>query len=155
MSSQWVCSVSHHVTSPWWYDEVKLRLPTPVNNKHHLLFTFVHVSCELSKQKKNENKERDGSYAPESVVGYSWLPLNHKGRLRVDQQCLPVSSHLPPGYLSFEPLGLGKGVSEPIHFLSSVVLRVVVVVVVVVVELPLVVLRVVVVVVVVVVEYLQ
>ena len=108
MTYQWVCSVSHHVTSPSWYDEVKISLPTTLNNKHHLLFTFLHVSCDLSKQKKEKDKEANN---PETIVGYSWLPLHHKGRLRVDQQSLPVSSHLPPGYLSFEPLGLGKGVS--------------------------------------------
>lgn len=25
-------------------------------------------------------------------------------------QALPVATHLPPGYLSIQPLGLGKGV---------------------------------------------
>ena len=106
MISQWVCSVLHHVTCPQWYDEVKVDLPTTLTTKHHLLFTFVHVSCDLSKQKKDKD-----SGNPETVVGYSWLPLIHKGRLRVEQQSLPVSAHLPAGYLSFEPLGLGRGVS--------------------------------------------
>lgn len=87
---------------------MKIQLPTAVHNKHHLLFTFLHVSCELTKPKKEKDKEGNGA---ETIVGYSWLTLNHKGRLRVDQlQSLPVSSHLPPGYLSFEPLGLGRGV---------------------------------------------
>ena len=108
MVSQWVCSVSHHITSPSWMDDIKINLPTPLNNKHHLLFTFLHISCDLGKQRK-ENKDAPG---PEVVVGYSWLPLLHKGRLRTEHQCLPVSAHLPPGYLSFEPLGLGRGVSE-------------------------------------------
>jgi hypothetical protein len=68
----------------------------------------------LSKQKKDrDNKEVLG---PEVVVGYSWLPLMHKGRLRIEQQGLPVSAHLPPGYLSFEPLGLGRGVRH--HYKS-------------------------------------
>ena len=35
-------------------------------------------------------------------------------RLNVDMdmniQVLPVATHLPPGYLSIQPLGLGKGV---------------------------------------------
>lgn len=47
----------------------------------------------------------------ETVVGYSWLPLTHKGRLVTDEQVLPVAAHLPAKYLSIEPLGLGKGVS--------------------------------------------
>ena len=108
MVSHWISSVSHHNTTPSWLDEIKINLPTPLNSKHHLLFTFLHVSCDLSKQKKDrDSKESSG---PESIVGYSWLPLLHKGRLRVEGQQLPVSAHLPPGYLSFEPLGLGRGV---------------------------------------------
>lgn len=93
-------------------DEIKISLPTPLTNKHHVLFTFVHVSCDLGKQKK----DRDGkeSALPEVIVGYSWLPLLHKGRLRIESQSIPVSVHLPPGYLSFEPLGLGKGVNYKI-----------------------------------------
>ena len=31
-------------------------------------------------------------------------------RLSVEEQMLPVASNLPPGYLSVQPLGLGKGV---------------------------------------------
>jgi hypothetical protein len=31
-------------------------------------------------------------------------------RLNVEEQILPVASHLPPGYLSVQSLGLGKGV---------------------------------------------
>jgi hypothetical protein len=31
-------------------------------------------------------------------------------RLNVEEQVLPVASHLPPGYLSVQSLGLGKGV---------------------------------------------
>ena len=123
MVSQWICSVVHHVTSPSWYDEVKIDLTTTLTSKHHLLFTFVHVSCDLSKQ-KTRDKDREGGggggngggASAETVVGYSWLPLVHKGRLRVEQQSLPVSAHLPAGYLSFEPLGLGKGVSCKFSF---------------------------------------
>ena len=113
MVSQWVCPVNHHVTCPSWYDEVKINLATQLTVKHHLLFTFLHVSCDLSKQKREKDKE---SSSPETVVGYSWLPLIHKGRLRVEQQSLPVSAHLPAGYLSFEPLGLGRGVSISCHY---------------------------------------
>lgn len=112
MVSQWVSSVTHHVTSPSWFDEIKMNLPTPLNAKHHLLFTFLHISCDLAKQKPQRSGDKaDSPSGPETVVGYCWLPLIHKGRLRVEPQTLPVAAHLPPGYLSFEPLGLGRGVS--------------------------------------------
>lgn len=44
-------------------------------------------------------------------MGYAWLPLLNKGRLNIEENILPVASYLPPGYLSIQPLGLGKGVS--------------------------------------------
>ncbi|XP_069677061.1 dedicator of cytokinesis protein 9 isoform X1 [Periplaneta americana] len=98
------CTVLHHSTTPTWYEEVKLRLPINLHSKHHLLFTFYHISCELSKKKEN---------SIETCVGYTWLPLLQKGRLNVEEQVLPVASNLPPGYLSVQPLGLGKGYSGP------------------------------------------
>ncbi|KAK6623677.1 hypothetical protein RUM43_009529 [Polyplax serrata] len=99
-----ITSVLHHNTSPIWYEEIKLRLPIHLKPEHHLLFTFYHVSCELNKKKEN---------GVESCVGYAWLPLLHKGRLCVEEQSLAVASHLPVGYLSIQPLGLGRGNAGP------------------------------------------
>jgi len=127
--SQWVCPVAHHVTCPSWYDEIKVELPTPLTARHHLLFTFVHVSCEVAKQRRTTSSSsssaaaaaasdvQSASAGAETVVGFSWLPLLHKGRLRVEAQALPVAAQLPAGYLSFEPLGLGRGVS--VYLLST------------------------------------
>ncbi|CAN7998433.1 unnamed protein product, partial [Ixodes pacificus] len=56
-------------------------------------------------------KRKDGPV--ETVVGYSWLPLLNKGRLNIEEGILPVASNLPAGYLSFKPLGLGKGFCGP------------------------------------------
>nr|CAD7259038.1 unnamed protein product [Timema shepardi] len=100
--SQCFCTVLHHSTVPTWYEEVKMKLPIHIHTKHHLLFTFYHISCEPSKKRES---------GIESCVGYSWLPLLHKGRLNVEEQALPVASHLPSGYLTVQPLGLGKGLS--------------------------------------------
>ncbi|XP_046607088.1 dedicator of cytokinesis protein 9 isoform X5 [Neodiprion virginianus] len=94
------CSVLHHNAVPSWYEEIKMRLPTKLSSKHHLLFSFYHISCDMNKKKEN---------GVENCVGYSWAPLLHKGRLNVDVQVLPVATHLPAGYLSIQPLGLGKG----------------------------------------------
>lgn len=45
---------------------------------------------------------------------YNVVILYTLNRLNVDMdiniQVLPVATHLPPGYLSIQPLGLGKGV---------------------------------------------
>lgn len=85
-----------------WYEEIKIRLPTNILYSHHLLFTFYHISCDINKKREN---------GIENCVGYAWLPLLQKGKLNVELQTIPVASHLPPGYLSVHPFGLGKGVS--------------------------------------------
>lgn len=98
------CSIIHHNTTPTWCDEVKVRLPIQITTRHHLLFTFYHISCDATKKK---------DVSVETCVGYSWLPLLHKGRICVEEQMLPVAASLPPGYLTIQPLGLGKGLSGP------------------------------------------
>ena len=32
--------------TPTFYDEVKIRLPAVLDENHHLLFTFSHISCQ-------------------------------------------------------------------------------------------------------------
>lgn len=104
------CAVLHHSTTPCWYEEIKVRLPINLTANHHLLFTFYHVSCDISKKKDTV----------ESSVGFAWLPLLQKGKLSTEMQTIPVASHLPPGYLSVHPFGLGKGNAGPeINWIDS------------------------------------
>ncbi|XP_049532929.1 dedicator of cytokinesis protein 11 isoform X2 [Anopheles darlingi] len=105
--SQMSCPVLHHNTSPMWYDEIKLRLPLNITSQHHLLFSFFHVSCNIAKKKDL------ATTSTETPVGYAWLPLLTKGKINVEEQCLPVAASLPVGYLSIQPLGLGKGNAGP------------------------------------------
>ncbi|XP_076270905.1 dedicator of cytokinesis protein Ziz isoform X1 [Rhynchophorus ferrugineus] len=98
------CAVLHHNTIPTWYEEIKIRLPTNILYSHHLLFTFYHISCDITKKREN---------GIETCVGYAWLPLLQKGKLNVETQTIRVASHLPPGYLSVHPFGLGKGNAGP------------------------------------------
>ncbi|XP_008205538.1 dedicator of cytokinesis protein 9 isoform X2 [Nasonia vitripennis] len=101
------CPVLHHSTTPSWYEEIKIRLPLKLHYKHHLLFTFYHISCDINKKKEN---------GIENCLGYAWLPLLTKGRLAFIEESikvLPVATHLPDGYLSIQPLGLGKGNAGP------------------------------------------
>ncbi|XP_043953898.1 dedicator of cytokinesis protein 11 isoform X2 [Gambusia affinis] len=87
-------AVLHHNQSPDFYDEVKIELPVHVHERHHILFTFYHVSCESSS--KASSKKRDGV---ESLVGYSWMPLLKDGRMQSSELQLPVAAALPAGYL--------------------------------------------------------
>ncbi|XP_074657465.1 dedicator of cytokinesis protein 9-like [Tubulanus polymorphus] len=99
--------VLHHNSTPDFYDEVKINLPTQLNEKHHLLFTFYHVSCEFKASSR-------ASLVAEAPVGYAWLPLLAAGRKFCSaNQSLAIAATLPAKYLSHEPLGLGKGFTGP------------------------------------------
>ncbi|XP_074864172.1 dedicator of cytokinesis protein 11 isoform X2 [Carettochelys insculpta] len=87
--------VLHHHQSPEFYDEIKIELPIHLHQKHHLLFTFYHVSCEINT--KASMKKQDSIETP---VGFAWLPLLKDGRIITFEQHLSVSASLPPGYLS-------------------------------------------------------
>ncbi|KAK2856743.1 hypothetical protein Q5P01_005478 [Channa striata] len=83
-------AVLHHQQNPEFYNEVKIELPTQLHEKHHLLFTFYHVSCDSNSKKKD---------LVEALVGSAWLPLLKDGRVIMHEQQLPVAASLPAGYL--------------------------------------------------------
>uniref|UniRef100_A0A8C6YHG5 Dedicator of cytokinesis 11 n=1 Tax=Naja naja TaxID=35670 RepID=A0A8C6YHG5_NAJNA len=87
--------VLHHNQSPEFYDEIKIQLPIHLHQKHHLLFTFYHISCEINT--KGTAKKQD---TVETTVGFAWLPLLKDGLIVTSEQQLPVSANLPAGYLS-------------------------------------------------------
>ncbi|XP_068441306.1 dedicator of cytokinesis protein 10 isoform X5 [Clinocottus analis] len=92
------CStVLHHSQNPDFYDEVKIELPTQLHEKHHLLFSFYHVTCDINAKTNAKRKE-----ALETPVGYSWLPLLKEGRLSSQEFSVPISCNLPPGYLAIK-----------------------------------------------------
>ncbi|KAL4220208.1 Dedicator of cytokinesis protein 9 [Mactra antiquata] len=97
-------TVLHHNQTPEYLDEVKISLPALLQEKHHILFKFYHVSCEGS---KGSSKRKDGIEMP---VGYAWIPLLHaSGRVEVGEKMIPVASNLPPRYLSMEYHNASRG----------------------------------------------
>ncbi|XP_047576243.1 dedicator of cytokinesis protein 9 isoform X10 [Lutra lutra] len=107
-------AVLHHHQNPEFYDEIKIELPTQLHEKHHLLFTFFHVSCDNSS--KGSTKKRDGV---ETQVGYSWLPLLKDGRVVTSEQQVPVSANLPSGYLGYQELGMGRHYGPEIKWVDG------------------------------------
>ncbi|XP_035004387.1 dedicator of cytokinesis protein 11 isoform X1 [Hippoglossus stenolepis] len=87
-------AVLHHNQSPEFYNEVKIELPVHMHEKHHILFSFYHISCESSS--KAGSKKREGV---ETLVGYSWMPLLKDGRMQSLELQLSVAATLPTGYL--------------------------------------------------------
>ncbi|KAM8856097.1 dedicator of cytokinesis protein 9 isoform 8-T8 [Spinachia spinachia] len=95
-------AVLHHQHNPEFYDEFKIELPTQLHEKHHLLFTFYHVSCDSNS--KASTKKRD---PVETQVGFAWLPLLKDGRVTMNESQIPVAANLPAGYLNCQE-GAGK-----------------------------------------------
>uniref|UniRef100_A0A8C5FFD2 Dedicator of cytokinesis 9 n=1 Tax=Gadus morhua TaxID=8049 RepID=A0A8C5FFD2_GADMO len=90
-----LAAVLHHQHNPEFYDEFKIELPTQLHERHHLLFTFYHVSCDSNS--KASTKKRD---MVETQVGYAWIPLLKDGRMIMNESQASVASSLPTGYLS-------------------------------------------------------
>ncbi|RWS23800.1 dedicator of cytokinesis protein 9-like protein, partial [Leptotrombidium deliense] len=105
--TQATTTISHHNTNPEFYEEVKIMLPVVLHEKQHILFSFYHISCSSSSNKKKET-------SIETPIGYSWLQIcPTRGKMSLEEQTIAVSAHLPPGYLSYKPLGLECGFSGP------------------------------------------
>ncbi|XP_053555956.1 dedicator of cytokinesis protein 8 [Bombina bombina] len=86
-------AVTYHNKAPDFYEEVKIKLPAKVTNKHHLLFTFYHISCQ----------PKQGA-SVETLLGYSWLPVLLNDRLQTGHYCLPVAmDKLPVNYSMHSP----------------------------------------------------
>uniref|UniRef100_A0A8P4GPU7 Dedicator of cytokinesis 9b n=1 Tax=Dicentrarchus labrax TaxID=13489 RepID=A0A8P4GPU7_DICLA len=102
-------AVLHHQQNPEFYDEIKIELPTQLHEKHHLLFTFYHVSCDSNSKKKD---------LVETPVGSAWLPLLRDGRVIMNEQQLPVAANLPAGYLG-SPDGINKHSGSEIKWVDG------------------------------------
>lgn len=110
--------ITHHNKTPQFYDEIKILLPLNLNEKHHLLFKFYHVSCSNAKSitaiKSDEltitNESINYSKSVETLIGYAWLPLFKNGRLINGEKQLPVAQTITSSYLTFEQTGFGQSV---------------------------------------------
>ncbi|XP_050685080.1 dedicator of cytokinesis protein 7 isoform X2 [Leptidea sinapis] len=88
-------TVLYHNKNPSLYDEIKIKLPADLGDQHHLLFTFVHVSCQRKPVAPDHEKN------VETPVGYSWLPLCRNGKLTSGEFCLPAMQEEPPPNYSY------------------------------------------------------
>uniref|UniRef100_A0A673BHH0 Dedicator of cytokinesis 9 n=1 Tax=Sphaeramia orbicularis TaxID=375764 RepID=A0A673BHH0_9TELE len=106
-------AVLHHQHNPEFYDEFKIELPTQLHEKHHLLFTFYHVSCDSNSKASTKKRE-----LVETQVGYAWLPLLKDGRVIMNESHIPVAANLPAGYLSCQE-GASKHSSPEIKWVDG------------------------------------
>jgi len=68
-------AVSYHQRCPSFYDEIKIKLPADLDDRHHLLFTFYHVSCRRRGTIVGiqDNFQNRSQVTPESPIGYTVL----------------------------------------------------------------------------------
>ncbi|XP_068136889.1 dedicator of cytokinesis protein 10 isoform X2 [Hyperolius riggenbachi] len=90
-------TILHHSQNPDFYDEVKIELPTQLHEKHHILFSFHHVTCDINAKANAKKKE-----ALETPVGFAWLPLFKNEQLTSQDHAIPVAASLPSKYLNAE-----------------------------------------------------
>jgi hypothetical protein len=91
-------AVTYHNKTPDFYEEVKIELPSELQEQYHLLFSFYHISCH------KPAKVHDNSVVEPTFIGFTWLPLLKDGALQTGDFNLPVAldkphanySHLPP-----------------------------------------------------------
>uniref|UniRef100_A0A6I8PJI7 Dedicator of cytokinesis 10 n=1 Tax=Ornithorhynchus anatinus TaxID=9258 RepID=A0A6I8PJI7_ORNAN len=107
-------AVLHHSQNPDFSDEVKIELPTQLHEKHHILFSFYHVTCDINAKANAKKKE-----ALETSVGYAWLPLMKGDQLASQEQTIPVATTLPPNYLSLQDFASGKNNGSDIKWVDS------------------------------------
>uniref|UniRef100_A0A671RTF6 Dedicator of cytokinesis protein 9-like n=1 Tax=Sinocyclocheilus anshuiensis TaxID=1608454 RepID=A0A671RTF6_9TELE len=89
--------VLHHQQNPEFYEEFKIELPAQLTDRHHLLFTLYHISCDSNSKASTKRREQ-----VEIQVGYAWLPLLKDGRVIMNEQQVAVAANLPSGYLSYQ-----------------------------------------------------
>ncbi|XP_032924360.1 dedicator of cytokinesis protein 10 isoform X5 [Catharus ustulatus] len=107
-------AVLHHSQNPDFYDEVKIELPTQLHKKHHILFSFYHVTCDINAKANAKKKE-----ALETPVGFAWLPLLKDAQLASHEHHVPVASSLPPNYLSLQEPASTKQIGSDIKWVDS------------------------------------
>uniref|UniRef100_A0A8C9MFJ2 Dedicator of cytokinesis 10 n=1 Tax=Serinus canaria TaxID=9135 RepID=A0A8C9MFJ2_SERCA len=111
-------AVLHHSQNPDFYDEVKIELPTQLHKKHHILFSFYHVTCDINAKANAKKKE-----ALETPVGFAWLPLLKDAQLASREHQVPVASSLPPNYLSLQEPASTKVCTPPSLWHRAVISR--------------------------------
>ncbi|XP_067872530.1 dedicator of cytokinesis protein 7-like isoform X2 [Heterodontus francisci] len=88
--------VAYHSKSPFFYEEVKIKLPSSLTEDHHLLFTFYHINCQPKLSQDS----------PEVPVGYSWLSVLDNGHLRCGIFELPICLDKLPFHYSVNSTSL-------------------------------------------------
>lgn len=70
MRDSYTSAVWYHDTKPHMLDEIAIKLPTKVTEKHHLLLKYTHINCKPPKKPGNVGEGNE-------LIGYSVVKLLH------------------------------------------------------------------------------
>ncbi|EFC48586.1 dedicator of cytokinesis 7 [Naegleria gruberi] len=117
-------TITYHAKHPEFNDEFKIQLPTHITDKHHLLFTFVHVPC---KNKESASGKDELPYKANigNVLGYSFVPLldfttpNKQRRKTIEDDTSSMSFNLGKLLSGVEQLPIYQEFSEKKGYTSE------------------------------------
>eukprot|EP00727_Mastigamoeba_balamuthi_P011187 m51a1_g6691 hypothetical protein (2142) ;mRNA; r:66470-76489 len=97
LSTSFTTAVAYHMKTPGYHDEIKIKLPHKLTSKHHLLFSFYHISLQKTR-------------AVTTPIGYSFLPITTDSKTLVSGEIgLPVACDLADKYLSTQDAKFVEG----------------------------------------------
>ena len=115
ISSSATTAVSYHNKTPTFNEEVKIKVPAGLTDRHHVFFTFYHVAVDDKKPSKTGGEE--------TIIGYSWLPLFQDGVSVADgNHDLMVAyagANLPENYVMTRSLGMGQTAGPKITWIDA------------------------------------
>jgi len=89
---RYTSTVTYHSQSPKMLDEIAIKLPTQVTEKHHLLVSFYHINVAVKK----------GSDETRTLVGRTFIPLLKDHQIIRQKNVIRIASKLAPGYMTKE-----------------------------------------------------
>ncbi|EFC38209.1 rasGEF domain-containing protein [Naegleria gruberi] len=101
IKQQAISSITYHEKYPLFFDQIKIQLPFPIHDNHHLVFEFRHVSS-----KRGQPVSGVVGKADTTVIGFSILKLVQDEGFKNGMKKLPIykCTTLPNNYLSDKSL---------------------------------------------------
>ncbi len=91
--AQYSTYIIHHNKAPKYYEEIKLLLPLNLNETHHLLFKFYHISCNQAKSACQRSPLTNTSTLPANTANASISSTDTTTSLPTQRSSMSESTH--------------------------------------------------------------
>lgn len=98
LTDKYMSTVTYHNEAPKMMDEIAIKLPVQVHDRHHLLITYYHVNCKPPKS--SGSKSSDAQVM--TPVAYSVIKLLKDHQIIRQKNVIRIASKIEPGYLTNE-----------------------------------------------------